>query len=98
MAGSRKDTAFWLVAYDISDDRRRTRVHKVLLGFGQWTQFSLFECFLTSKERVLLQSKLDRLLKPEKDSVRFYPLCESCLAKVKTVGGSKPEEQKVFVV
>ena len=98
MAGSKRDTAFYVVAYDIPDDRRRTKVHKVLSGFGRWTQYSLFECFLTPKERVLLRDKLDRLLNPEEDSVRFYPLCESCLSKVHTVGGPKPEEPTVFVV
>jgi CRISPR-associated protein Cas2 len=95
---SKRDMAFCVVAYDIPDDRRRTKVHKVLSGFGQWTQYSLFECFLTSKERVLLRAKLDRILAPEEDSVRFYPLCEACMAKVKTVGGPKPEERHVFVV
>jgi CRISPR-associated protein Cas2 len=98
MASSKRGTAFYVVAYDIPDDRRRTRVHKVLSGFGQWTQYSLFECFLTSKERILLRDKLDRVLVPEEDSVRFYPLCEGCLEKVKTVGGPKPEERQVFVV
>ncbi len=98
MAGSRRDTAFYVVAYDISDDGRRTKVHKVLSGFGQWTQYSLFECFLTPKERVLLRDKLDRVLEPEEDSVRFYPLCEACVGKVQTVGGPKPEERVAFVV
>ena len=98
MAGSAKDTTFYAVAYDISDDRRRTRVHKTLSGFGQWTQYSLFECFLTRKERALLGAKLDAVLKPEEDSVRFYPLCEGCVGKVRTVGGPKPAEPKVFVV
>ena len=98
MAGSRRDTLFYVVAYDIPDDKRRTKVHRVLSGLGQWTQYSLFECFLTSKERVLLRDKLDAVLKPEEDSVRFYPLCQGCLEKVKTVGGPKPEEPVAFVV
>lgn len=98
MAGSQKDTRFYAVAYDIPDDRRRSKVHKILSGFGQWTQYSLFECFLTSKEWVLLRAKLDRVLEPAEDSVRFYPLCEGCLHKVKTVGGRKPEERSVFVI
>lgn len=90
--------AFYVVAYDISSDRRRTRVHKTLSGFGQWTQYSLFECFLSDKEMVLLQNKLEKLLDPEKDSVRFYPLCERCLKAVETVGSPPPEEPKVFLV
>ncbi len=50
--GSRQ-SSLYVVAYDIPDDKRRTRVHKILKGFGQWTEFSLFECFLTKKERAV---------------------------------------------
>lgn len=89
---------FYIVAYDISSDRRRTKVHKVLSGFGQWTQYSLFELFLDDRQLVLLQGKLEKLLDPGQDSVRFYPLCASCLRQVETVGSQPPEEPKVFVV
>ena len=88
----------YVIAYDIPSDRRRTKVHKVLCGFGQWTQYSLFECHLTQKELVTLHGKLDKLLKPEEDSVRFYPLCTPCVAKVATIGSPKPAEQDVFVI
>ena len=88
----------YVIAYDIPSDRRRTKVHKVLCGFGQWTQYSLFECHLTQKELVTLHGKLDKLLKPEEDSVRFYPLCTPCVAKVVTIGSPKPAEQDVFVI
>jgi CRISPR-associated protein Cas2 len=88
----------YVIAYDIPSDRRRTKVHKVLCGFGQWTQYSLFECHLTEKERVALRGKLDKLLKPDEDSVRFYPLCVPCVAKVATIGSPKPREQDVFVI
>lgn len=90
-------TTFYVIAYDIPSDKRRTKVHKILSGFGQWTQYSLFEAFLSDKELVLLQGKLDRLLKPDKDSVRFYPLCQACVKRVETVGAPPPEEPKVFV-
>lgn len=98
MAGSKKETAFYVVAYDIPSDRRRTRVHKILSGFGRWTQYSLFECHLTAKEMVLLRHKLDRHLRAEEDSVRFYFICDGCLAKVETVGGQKPAEERLYIV
>ena len=91
------DTRLYIVAYDIPSDKRRTKVHKVLSGFGQWTQYSLFELFLSDKELVLLQNKLEKLLDAEKDSVRFYPLCAACLKQVETVGSPLPQEPKVFV-
>lgn len=91
-------TTFYVIAYDIPSDRRRTRVHKTLCGFGQWMQYSLFEAFLTDKELTVLQGKLEKLLDPAHDSVRFYPLCKSCVDKVETVGSEKPKEDKVFIV
>ena len=91
-------TACYVIAYDIPDDRRRTKVHKLLTGFGKWTQYSLFECFLTRKQLVLLQSKLDRHLVARQDSVRFYPLCANCLDKVETTGGPLPADDLLFVI
>ncbi len=91
-------TMCYVIAYDIPDDRRRGKVHKVLSGFGTWTQYSLFECFLSKKELVLLKSKLAKHLREKEDSVRFYPICASCLDKVETVGGTPPTEDVLFIV
>ena len=98
MSGSKRNTTFYVVAYDTPSDKRRARIHKTLSGFGQWTQFSLFECHLTDKQYLQLRQRLDRHLKPEEDSVRFYSLCEGCLGKVQTVGGEKPGDPAVIFV
>ena len=88
----------YLVAYDIPNDRRRTQVHKTLCGFGKWTQYSLFECHLTEKERVALHGRLDPILDAGEDNVRFYPLCAACAGKVETVGSEAPRAETVFIV
>ena len=98
MKRGRPASTLYIVAYDIPSDRRRTKVHKALCGFGQWTQYSLFECHLTDKELIALRGKLDPLLEPEEDSVRFYPLCALCTSKVETIGSKKPEEQSVYIL
>ena len=95
---SSSETTCYVIAYDIPDDKRRTKVHKILLGFGKWTQYSLFECFLSRKELVLLRSKLAEHLVEKQDSVRFYPLCANCVRRVETVGGPAPVEKLLFVV
>ncbi len=95
---SSNQTTCYVIAYDIPDDRRRTKIHKLLQGFGSWTQYSLFECFLTKKELVLLRSKLAEHLIAQQDSVRFYPMCANCLERVETVGGPPPSEALLFVV
>ena len=78
--------------------QRRTKVHHILMGFGKWTQYSLFECFLSRKELLLLQVQLADHLVAREDSVRFYPLCANCVEKVETIGGPPPAETVVFVV
>jgi CRISPR-associated protein Cas2 len=98
MERGRTPRTLYVIAYDIPSDRRRTKVHKTLCGFGKWTQYSLFECCLTDKELIALRGKLDKLLEPEEDSVRFYHICAACMAKVDTIGSKKPAEETVFIV
>lgn len=87
-----------MIAYDIPSDKRRKKIHSILLGYGKWTQYSLFECFLSKKELLLLQAKLEEHLIAAQDSVRFYPLCANCVKKVETIGGPPPAEDMLFIV
>lgn len=88
-----------VISYDISDDRRRTKVHKVLKSYGQWMQFSLFECHdLTEAQYAKLRSRLNRLIKLEEDSVRFYFLCACCREKVERIGGEVLRDDSIFLV
>ena len=93
-----QQTTCYVIAYDIPDDKRRTKIHKVLLGFGKWTQYSLFECFLSRKDLILLRSKLAEHMVAKEDSVRFYALCANCVSRVETVGGPPPADQVLFIV
>ncbi len=95
---SKAKTTLYVVAYDLSNNKRRTKVHKTLSAFGTWTQYSLFECHLSDKQYLQLRQKLKQLLKPDEDSVRFYSLCAGCLAKVETVGSEKPKNEEVIIV
>ena len=92
------EKTFYVIAYDIPEDKRRTKVHAVLQGFGRWTQYSLFEVWVTKKQMLILQQRLARHLKPSEDSVRFYSLCNACVSKTETIGGEKPHDERVFVV
>jgi CRISPR-associated protein Cas2 len=87
-----RQSTLYVIAYDIPDDKRRTKIHKVLKGFGEWTEFSLFECFLTKKELLQMRAKLDKYLDSRTDRVRIYMICDTCLAKIDTVGIPEPVE------
>jgi CRISPR-associated protein Cas2 len=93
-----QQTTLYIVAYDVTNDRRRSKVHKLLCGYGAWTQFSLFECYLTPKQYLLLRERVERLLEPAEDSMRIYTLCAACRKQVETIGGKRPEEPLLFLV
>ena len=59
----------YIVAYDISNSKRWRRVFKTMNGFGDWVQLSVFQCRLTDKRRVELETKLRELVKAGEDHV-----------------------------
>lgn len=69
----------WLISYDIVDDKSRARVAKILEAWGDRMQYSVFECELTSPELKALQTELNEFIEPTEDSLRYYPICTTCL-------------------
>jgi CRISPR-associated protein Cas2 len=87
-----------VITYDISEDKRRTKIHKVLKSYGQWMQFSVFECDLTETQYARLRLRLSKLIKPNQDSIRFYFLCACCKNKVERIGGEQVRDDSIFFV
>lgn len=85
-----------VISYDISEDKRRTKIHTILKSYGQWMQYSVFECSLTPTQYTKLRNRLSKLIKPETDSIRFYFLCECCQQKVERIGGEQVRDATIF--
>lgn len=77
---------FFIIAYDIPDDTRRRKVSETLENYGTRVQESVFECHLTSIQREEVQERIARLIEPEVDNVRYYRVCQDCLAQSSVVG------------
>ncbi|MEP0914439.1 CRISPR-associated endonuclease Cas2 [Leptolyngbya sp. GB1-A1] len=89
---------FVVISYDIPDDKRRTKIHNILKSYGQWMQYSVFECDLNATQYAKLRSRLGKLIKPQEDSIRFYFLCSCCQAKVERIGGEAVRDETMFFV
>ena len=63
------DERLYIVAYDISDDRRWRRVFKTMHGYGEWLQLSVFQCRLSKRRRAELETRLRELVKAGEDHV-----------------------------
>lgn len=59
----------YLVAYDISSDKRLRRVHRTMRGFGDALQYSVFQCDLSDVERMKLEEALSAVIKHDADRV-----------------------------
>jgi CRISPR-associated protein Cas2 len=77
---------FYVVSYDIVDDRRRARVHKLLKNYGTRVQYSVFECQLEAARLAELRQRLKPLLDTRQDSLRAYRLCKDCLQQTVVIG------------
>ncbi len=82
----------YVVTYDIPCDKRRKKVSDLLEGYGRRVQYSVFECVLASQQYRELQKRLQKRIKADEDSVRFYPISRHTLAQVE-VWGDPPVTQ-----
>jgi len=91
---------FVLIVYDISKDKRRTKLHNVLLDYGTPVQYSVFECALKPRELERMKKAVLRVIKPRADQVRFYYLCARCVAQIEVTSGVEVlgGEQTTFLV
>ncbi len=90
---------FIVVAYDIPDDKRRTRVMKILEGYGYRVQKSVFECEVTPQLYEKMRSRIARAIRAEEDTVRYYSLCAKCLSEIRVAGlGEVKRDPPYFAV
>ena len=91
---------FIVVTYDLTNNKRRTKLHKLLQDFGTPVQYSVFECLLEPKEVEQMKRRVRRVIKPRLDQVRYYHLCATCQGRIETTAASVEvvKEADVWVV
>ncbi len=75
-----------VVAYDISDNKRRKKVSDLLEEYGIRVNYSVFECFITGARLKTLKMKAVELINKKHDSILYYSLCGSCIEKIERQG------------
>jgi CRISPR-associated protein Cas2 len=76
-----------VIAFDVSEDRRRYRLVKVLKAYATRVQKSVFEApDLPRAAYLRMRSQAERIVDPKTDSLRYYVLCGSCVDRVEHYG------------
>ncbi|MBI4377969.1 MAG: CRISPR-associated endonuclease Cas2 [Nitrospinae bacterium] len=86
-----------VIAYDISDDKRRNKICDIISVYGKRVNYSVFECFLSEKDICKLKDEIERQVKKGEDIVLYYYLCKDCLEKKERIGNFHKEKQIVKV-
>ena len=86
---------YYLICYDIEDDQQRSRIARLLEGFGERVQQSVFECQLDPSGWRQLLRRLHQEFHPQgRDSIRIYPLCADCCRRALGMGNIPPSPQE----
>lgn len=70
-----------VVIYDIGDNKKRSKMSKLLCRYGYRVQRSAFECSITNRQLGDLCKEVDKLVE-QQDLVRIYKLTDNATLKV----------------
>ncbi len=91
--------AWYLISYDIRDEKRLRKVAKKLEGYGTRMQYSLFRCQLSPRGLERLKWELAQITEKE-DSLLVISLCQSCTGKLRMQNPKTdwPDENQAFTI
>lgn len=78
--------SYYLILYDISDDKRRRELFKLLKTFGANYQYSAFELRLDPRQFVKLRAGIKDCIDSRKDRVAILKFCQTCHKQVEMIG------------
>ncbi len=76
---------WYLVAYDIRDEKRLKRIANIMEGYGRRIQYSVFRCYLSKRDLERLHWELARYLSKE-DSLMTIEICRACVKRIRARG------------
>ena len=96
------DEHLYIVTYDIADDRRWRAVFKLMHGYGEWLQLSVFQCRLTRARQIELLHRLGQAVSTADDHVMIVDVgpAEGVQPRVQTLGkrGFEPIARQPVIV
>jgi CRISPR-associated protein Cas2 len=80
----------YIVAYDIANPQRWRRLFRLMNGYGEWLQLSVFQCRLSPRRRVELRLALAELINHAEDHIVILDLgpAASVRPRVESIGKS----------
>jgi CRISPR-associated protein Cas2 len=91
----------YIVSYDIRDEKRWRRIFKLMRGYGEWLQLSVWQCRLSRRRHAELVALLDGVIRSTDDHVVMLDLGPADDVKPRVVSLGRtfvPVERQAVVV
>ncbi|MCC6533909.1 MAG: CRISPR-associated endonuclease Cas2 [Burkholderiales bacterium] len=59
----------FVISYDIAEPKRWRRVFRIMKGYGEWLQLSVFQCRLTRMRVLKLEAELREVMNQREDHI-----------------------------
>lgn len=96
------DEHLYIVTYDIGDQKRWRAVFRLMNGYGEWVQLSVFQCRLSRKRHAEMLATLDEIINNKEDHVVIIDVgtAENVAPKVVSLGKSafEPVQREPTIV
>lgn len=89
---------FVVIAYDISDDKKRLEISDLLITYGIRVNKSVFECFVSEAQLRVIRNSIEETGLDDDDSVIYYRLCRNCIEEIKRQGRLPAPKETVKTV
>ena len=87
----------YLIAYDITDDKRLNEARYFLKGYSTGGQKSVYECFLTDGELKQVKLRLSDIIYEEEDRVHIFTV--DARSRTHALGiGVQPKDPEYFYI
>lgn len=83
------DDHLFIIAYDIADQKRWRAIFRLLHGYGDWLQLSVFQCRLSRLRHAELIATLDEIIHHTEDHVILMDLGVADMVTPKVVSLGK---------
>lgn len=92
----------YIITYDISDPKRWRSVFKLMKGYGEWLQLSVFQCRLSRRRHTELVALLDDLIHHDQDHILSIDVgaVDTVNPRISSLGktGYQPVEREPIII
>lgn len=85
-----RDEHLFMIVYDVRHPKRWRQLYKLMQGYGEWVQLSVFQCLLSPMRRAQLLGRIEEVIDMCEDHVILMDLGPSPRERPNVLSLGKP--------